>query len=47
MAAYLMREEGLSRDEVLASVKRARAVADPNEGFLVQLQQWQELGCTF
>ena len=41
VVAYLMRQEGLSRDEALASVRQQRSVAWPNEGFMRQLLRWQ------
>lgn len=40
--AYLMWRTGRSYDEVYASVKEARGVANPNIGFTCQLLQWQK-----
>ena len=41
VVAYLMRQEGLSRDEALQSVAQQRPIVGPNEGFMRQLQHWQ------
>ena len=41
VVAYLMRQEGLSRDDALASVAQHRPIVCPNEGFMRQLQHWQ------
>ena len=50
VVAYLMRQEGLSRDEALQSVAQQRPIVGPNEGFMRQLQHWQVRsrlsGCT-
>ncbi|KAK9809664.1 hypothetical protein WJX73_001963 [Symbiochloris irregularis] len=45
VTAYLMKTEGLSRDDALDSVRQARSCADPNAGFRRQLQQWEDMGC--
>ena len=45
VVAYLMKTEGLSRDAALASVKSKRACAEPNAGFMTQLQHWGAMGC--
>ena len=45
VVAYLMKQEGLSRDEALASVKKARDCAEPNSGFMTQLEHWGDMGC--
>ncbi|MCJ1467934.1 hypothetical protein MMC07_006559 [Pseudocyphellaria aurata] len=45
VVAYLMKSEGLTRDAALQSVQEARDCACPNQGFMVQLQRWQNMGC--
>ncbi|XP_012517879.1 PREDICTED: dual specificity phosphatase 28 [Propithecus coquereli] len=40
--AYLMRHRGLSLARAFEMVKRARSVAQPNEGFWSQLQKYEE-----
>ena len=45
VVAYVMKEEGLSRDAALQSVQEARDCASPNPGFMVQLKQWEGMGC--
>ncbi|KAL6777000.1 hypothetical protein ACKKBF_B19820 [Auxenochlorella protothecoides x Auxenochlorella symbiontica] len=40
--AYLMWREGRPYEEVFASVKAARGIANPNIGFVCQLLQWQK-----
>jgi len=40
-AAYLMHRNRATRDDTLAEIRRARCVVRPNDGFLVQLAQWQ------
>uniref|UniRef100_A0A383WFK4 Protein-tyrosine-phosphatase n=1 Tax=Tetradesmus obliquus TaxID=3088 RepID=A0A383WFK4_TETOB len=42
---YLMWRERLSYDTALAHVQQARPVVDPNEGFSLQLQEFERLGC--
>ena len=45
VVAYLMKEEGLSRDAALQSVQGGRDCAHPNEGFMTQLERWGDMGC--
>lgn len=42
VAAYIMRSAGLSRQEALGLVKRARPVVNPKVGFLHQLKQFEQ-----
>eukprot|EP00873_Tetraselmis_striata_P007861 jgi/Tetstr1/428125/TSEL_018177.t2 len=44
VVAYLGRSEGLTVDEALASVRAAHPSANPNYGFMQQLQLYQEMG---
>ena len=37
LAAYLMRSRGMSCDEALEFIRRARPIVDPNLGFVIQL----------
>ncbi|DBA89125.1 hypothetical protein WJX77_003176 [Trebouxia sp. C0004] len=45
--AYLMTTERTSMESALASVRHVYPYASPNEGFLQQLQLWQEMGYVF
>lgn len=42
---YLMWRERLSFDTALAHVQQARALVDPNEGFTLQLKEFERLNC--
>jgi hypothetical protein len=42
---YLMWRERLSYETALAHVQQARAVVDPNEGFTLQLQEFERISC--
>eukprot|EP00878_Enallax_costatus_P016213 GHUV01017006.1.p1 GENE.GHUV01017006.1~~GHUV01017006.1.p1 ORF type:complete len:143 (+),score=28.82 GHUV01017006.1:64-429(+) len=42
---YLMWRERLSYDTALAHVQQARAIVDPNEGFTLQLREFERLSC--
>jgi hypothetical protein len=42
---YVMWRERLSYDTALAHVQQARPVVDPNEGFSLQLQEFERIGC--
>ncbi len=42
---YIMWRERLSFDTALAHVQQARPIVDPNEGFTLQLQEFERLGC--
>lgn len=41
-----MATEGLSLDNARAAVKASRPAINPNQGFLFQLQLFQEAGCS-
>ena len=41
--AYLMDTEGMSLQQAMSTVKRVRPIANPNEGFLIQLQHYETL----
>eukprot|EP01105_Mastigella_eilhardi_P028599 TRINITY_DN954_c0_g2_i2.p1 TRINITY_DN954_c0_g2~~TRINITY_DN954_c0_g2_i2.p1 ORF type:complete len:290 (-),score=91.64 TRINITY_DN954_c0_g2_i2:116-892(-) len=41
LAAYLMYEQKLSPESAVAAIERARYIAEPNEGFLEQLDTWR------
>ncbi|PNH12961.1 Dual specificity protein phosphatase [Tetrabaena socialis] len=43
---YLMARGGLSLDDARASVHASRPAINPNPGFLLQLQRFQEAGCS-
>ena len=45
VAGYLMWAEKLPCEAALATVRAARPVADPNEGFLLQLREFGDSGC--
>ena len=45
VAAYLMATEYLDVDTAVSSIAALRSIVQPNEGFLVQLRVWQEMGC--
>lgn len=42
-----MWRERLSYDTALAHVQQARPVVDPNEGFTLQLKEFERLNCNF
>lgn len=42
---YLMWRERLSRETALAHVQQARPVVDPNEGFDLQLREFERMNC--
>ena len=42
VAAYLMQELGVGLDDALAMIRAARPVIKPNDGFMVQLRQYEE-----
>eukprot|EP00775_Hariotina_reticulata_P009813 gene9813-9971_t len=42
---YLMWRERLSYETALAHVQQARPVVDPNEGFTLQLQEFERISC--
>lgn len=42
-AAYLMQKKRQDVEEALQLIKRARPIAQPNEGFLAQLQLWWDV----
>lgn len=42
---YVMWRERLSYDTALAHVQQARPVIDPNEGFALQLQEFERISC--
>lgn len=42
---YLMWRERLSRETALAHVQQARPVVDPNEGFDLQLREFERINC--
>jgi protein-tyrosine phosphatase len=41
VVAYLMADLGLSYEDALARVQQVRPQANPNQGFVQQLQEWQ------
>ena len=41
VAAYLMRERGMSAEGALSLIRKARKWIDPNSGFRVQLRAWE------
>ncbi|XP_025112847.1 dual specificity protein phosphatase 12-like [Pomacea canaliculata] len=43
--AYLMRACHMARDEALSFVKKQRPIVNPNQGFLEQLQLFENMGC--
>ena len=45
VAAYLMATEHLDVDTAVSSIAALRSIVQPNEGFLMQLRVWQEMGC--
>lgn len=45
LTAYLMSHARFSFDTALSHVQQARPVADPNQGFRLQLQEFERLGC--
>ncbi|KNC52069.1 dual specificity protein phosphatase 9 [Thecamonas trahens ATCC 50062] len=46
LAAFLMTKHGMEVEAALAAITRARPVAEPNEGFVLQLKLYAALGCT-
>ncbi|KAG2502168.1 hypothetical protein HYH03_000655 [Edaphochlamys debaryana] len=44
--AYLMARGGLSLEDARAAVKAARPLVNPNQGFALQLQAFQDAGCS-
>lgn len=42
IAAYLMWQYHMSRDEALELIKRIRPIINPNRGFMLQLMEWQD-----
>ncbi|KAL8158135.1 hypothetical protein AgCh_002726 [Apium graveolens] len=42
VVAYLMKKHGMSYSEALQHVKSKRAIASPNSGFLLQLQNFEK-----
>ncbi len=45
VAGYLMWAEKLSTDSAVAAVRSCRARCDPNDGFMLQLREFEEAGC--
>lgn len=43
--AFLMHSESLSVDEALRELRKVRPCVQPNQGFIVQLRRFAELGC--
>ena len=43
VVAYLMRRDGLSRDDTLARVRTRRVRAGPNPAFLALLNEWEKV----
>eukprot|EP01062_Namystynia_karyoxenos_P046234 TRINITY_DN34560_c0_g1_i1.p1 TRINITY_DN34560_c0_g1~~TRINITY_DN34560_c0_g1_i1.p1 ORF type:complete len:205 (+),score=36.35 TRINITY_DN34560_c0_g1_i1:75-617(+) len=41
LAAYLIRAHGLTAEEAVAEVRRARPIAQPNPGFVRQLREYE------
>lgn len=41
--AYIMQLKNISRDEALATVRKARPAARPNDGFLLELRSYEEI----
>ncbi len=46
LLAYLMKLRNASADDMLHVVQGKRACADPNPGFMLQLDAWQHMGFT-
>lgn len=40
-----MATEGLSPEQAISSIKKARPIVNPNSGFLIQLQLFYEMSC--
>jgi len=43
VAAYLIAERGMSAAEAVAFIKKRRPFAQPNDGFMAQLEAWRKL----
>lgn len=42
VASYLMKYRGMRRDDAIAFIKKARPSIHPNDGFMLQLQKYEE-----
>ncbi|KAK4048326.1 tyrosine protein phosphatase yvh1 [Microbotryomycetes sp. JL201] len=45
VAAYLMRDMGLTADKALQKIKKARPSVEPTEFFMLQLELWERCDC--
>ncbi|CAL8464986.1 g4521 [Coccomyxa elongata] len=45
VSAYLMATEGLTPEQAISAIKKARPIVNPNSGFLIQLQLFYEMSC--
>ncbi|KAK4051081.1 tyrosine protein phosphatase yvh1 [Microbotryomycetes sp. JL221] len=45
VAAYLMREMGLTADKAVQKIKKARPMIEPTDFFMLQLELWERCDC--
>lgn len=45
VAAYLMREMGLTTEQALQKIRKTRKQAEPTEFFMLQLELWERCDC--